>query len=65
MLIFLEASQLPEACKPGVPLEFSNVKVFAVPNNKVFDLINWTADTRTYYLSASNGELTSSDGKIY
>jgi len=62
---FLEASKRPTVCEPNVPLEFSDVKVIAVPNNGRFDFNNWSANYRTYYISAARGRLTSSDGKIY
>jgi cyanophycinase-like exopeptidase len=65
---FLESTQPPTVCEPGVPLEFSSVNVIAVSNNGIFDLNSWSALAgREYQLSAANGQLTSigNNGNIY
>jgi cyanophycinase len=55
---FLESTEDPTVCRRGVPLEFRDVRVYALNNLDEFDLRNWrSSDGRLYYLTASNGRL--------
>jgi len=65
---FLEATQPPTVCEKGVPLEFQSVSVKALNNNDQFDMTKWSSNSgRSYYISASKGQLTSqgNNGNIY
>jgi cyanophycinase-like exopeptidase len=51
---FVLADHAPEVCQPGVPLTYSNFKIWKVPAGGTFDLKN--RPTTGYYLrSVTNG----------
>src|SRR5947199_3281799 len=54
---FILADHAPEVCQPGVPLTYSNYKIWKVPAGGFFDLRNRPANG--YYLrSVSNGVIS-------
>jgi cyanophycinase-like exopeptidase len=54
---FILADHAPEVCQPGVPLTYSNYKIWKVASDGNFDLRNRPANG--YYLrSVSNGVLS-------
>ncbi len=63
---FLRTPGPPEVCQPGTPLTYRNISVYRIGPGGTFDLDRWRG-TRgiSYTLSAENGVLTSSNGRIY
>jgi len=65
---FLYATTLPEVCRPGSPLSFKNVEVYALEHGDEFDFLTWRSSVgRLYSLNADQGSLTSqgNGGSIY
>ena len=54
---FVLGDHPPEVCAPGVPLTFSNVKVWRVRSGETFDLTN-IPRTGYYLVSVSNGQIS-------
>lgn len=65
---FLNPTQLPEICKPQMPLTFRNIAVYKAPAGSSFDLRSWTGKGGfSYQLSVERGIIhsTQADGSIY
>ncbi|HEX9944477.1 MAG TPA: peptidase S51 [Thermoanaerobaculia bacterium] len=56
---FVLADHAPEVCQPGVPLTYSNYKIWKVPAGGTFDLKN--RPTTGYYLRSVNNGVISAD----
>jgi cyanophycinase len=65
---FLQSTQAPETCKPGVPLTFRGVGVHALAAGQHFDVAHWTTSEGTaYQLSVESGVIHSTQpgGGVY
>ena len=63
---FMSADRLPERCKPGEPLTFSQVNVYRLGPGGRFDLAAWQGEGGlAYQLSVESGVLRSSRGATY
>lgn len=63
---FLRTGPAPEICKKGHPLTFRGIEAYRLTPGGSFDLKTWSGSGgRAYSLSASDGKVESSDGKIY
>ena len=63
---FMSADRLPERCKPGEPLTFSQVDVYRLGPGGRFDLAAWQGEGGlAYQLSVESGVLRSSRGATY
>lgn len=63
---FMSADRLPEHCKPGEPLTFSQVNVYRLGPGGRFDLAAWQGEGGlAYQLSVESGVLRSSRGATY
>ena len=63
---FMSADRLPEHCKPGEPLTFSQVDVYRLGPGGRFDLAAWQGEGGlAYQFSVDSGVLRSSRGAIY
>ena len=62
----MSADRLPERCKPGEPLTFSQVNVYRLGPGGRFDLAAWQGEGGlAYQLSVESGVLRSSRGATY
>ena len=62
----MSANRLPEHCKPGEPLTFSQVNVYRLAPGDRFDLAAWQGEGGlAYQLSVESGVLRSSRGATY
>jgi len=65
---FLYATVLPEICRAGSPLSFSNIEVHALKDGDEFDFVSWSSSAgRLYSITADKGSLSSqgNGGSIY
>ena len=63
---FMSADRLPERCKPGEPLTFSQVNVYRLGPGGRFDLAAWQGEGGlAYQLSVESDVLRSSRGATY
>lgn len=64
---FFEASGTPAACRPGVPLTFTDISVRKLVAGDKFDLAHWTGSGAGYNLSVDSGVLhsTQANQSIY
>jgi cyanophycinase len=65
---FLRPTEMPETCKPGMPLTFRNLGVYRVAAGGHFDLSSWSGQGGTAYsLSVEQGKIKSTQpgGGIY
>jgi cyanophycinase len=58
---FLQVTDAPEVCKPGLPLTLRNVAAYHAPTGATFDVRAWSGDGgEAYSLSVEAGEVRSS-----
>jgi cyanophycinase len=65
---FLQASQLPEICKPNTPLTFRGAMVHSLRAGEKFDVPQWSSSEGTSYsLTVESGVIHSTlpDGAVY
>ncbi len=63
---FFRPTEKPELCQPGKPLTFRNIDVYKIKASGSFRIKEWLGSGGTaYVLSAVDGVLHSSNGKIY
>ncbi len=63
---FLRPTEKPKVCQAGMPLTFRNIEVYKIKRGGSFRIPDWTGTGGTsYVLSAVDGVLHSSNGKIY
>jgi len=63
---FLLADHPPEVCQPSTPLTYSLIPVYRIQADGSFNLLSWQGSGGVqYYVSASQGTLSSSSGSIY
>lgn len=63
---FLRPTEKPEVCQAGKPLTFRNIEVYKIKRAGSFRILDWTGSGGTaYVLSAVDGTLHSSNGRIY
>jgi cyanophycinase len=57
---FLRPTQMPNVCKPGMPLTFRKIAVDHVSNGDHFDFASWSSSSVTaYFLSVEKGTIES------
>ena len=65
---FLQVTELPEVCKPGLPLTLRNVAAYHAPTGATFDVRNWNGDGgEAYSISVDGGRVQNSrtHGELY
>ncbi|MBM3306230.1 MAG: cyanophycinase [Candidatus Aminicenantes bacterium] len=63
---FLLADHVPEVCQPSTPLTYSHVPVYKIQAGGTFNLLTWQGSGgELYYLSVTNGIISSSTGSVY
>jgi len=62
---FLMVDHEPEVCTAGAPLTFSRIQVHKLELNGLFNILQWQGTTSPYFISVTNGIVSSSTGSIY
>jgi cyanophycinase-like exopeptidase len=63
---FISTTEVPEVCKPDLPLTMHNISVYRVSPGGTFDVRKWTGTGGVAYtFNVDDGKLSSSRGDIY
>lgn len=63
---FLRTPGRPEQCEPDTPLIYRDMAVYRITSSGSFDMVTWQGDGGTsYWISAEDEQLVSSNGNIY